>query len=341
MASIDKSTSFMTQRQISVSAQEFLNHIFGNLPDGVFVEFTFIAPPGVDVPGPRVFTKSYALGQEMPQWEHFERTNADGWGVYYALTPKRQRLPSPYRRSKEADAAYCQVLWCDIDLDDGGHASKAEAYEAILSIHAPATVIVDSGGGLHALWRIEPVPVTEDTMPVIKRTLKGLALFVKGDPHVAELARVFRLPGTINTKPSRNGARCEVLDWLPGQLTLEDFEPYAALIHEYPTPRVTIQLPEGGRLDLPRWVQDYLESGAAPGSRNNRLYAAAIEYRANGYSRTDAERDLVARARLDGLSDAEIERTIDSAWRSNHGAANVPSHVAAKVAAQRRIGGAI
>lgn len=327
--------SYVTDSKPSDSGgqvRELLNYLYSGLPGGLRFELTFIAPSGVEVDGPRIFTESYRLGVDRPDWAKVARLNETGYGVYYGLTPKK-RACGRFQRSDEGNAALVQVLWVDVDLDDGVYATKADAYEGIArAVHVPAGAYIDSGGGIHALWVIDPVPVTPDTLPILKATLRGLAKAVRGDLAVAELARVFRLPDTINTKPIRNGARCEVIDILPHTTHLEDYAIYRDATPERRAP-VMVDLPAGARLTLPRWTLDYLEHGAPEGSRNNRLFAAAVEYRSNGFSRADAERDLTARAVADGLDEAEALRTIASAWRSPHGSPNLPNHISARLSA--------
>lgn len=328
-ASVNDSTLTPDSRQERI---QFLNYLFGLIDQPTFIEITYIAPPGVEVDGPRIVTHSYRLREQRPDWYEVERMNERGYGVYYGVTPKRRRLGRG-QRSDERNTALCNALWVDVDFDDGVYATLEDACDGIArAIHVPAGALVASGGGVHALWVIDPVPVTPDTLPIIKATLRGLAKAVRGDTSVAELARVLRLPGTVNTKPNRNGARCEVIDILPHVTRLED---YAMYRDELPPrrPPVRVDLPAGARLTLPRWTRDYLEHGAPEGSRNNRLYAAAIEYRSNGFSRADAERDLVARALADGLDESEALRTIASAWRSPHGSPNLPAHIAARIRA--------
>lgn len=328
-ASVSDSSTSQDSRQERIA---FLNYLFGELPHGLHFELTYIAPPGVEVDGPRIFTESYRLGVDRPDWAKVARLNEAGYGVYYSLTPKK-RAVSRGQRSGEGNTALVQVLWVDVDLDDGVYATKDAAIEGIArAVHVPAGAYIDSGGGIHALWVIDPVPVTPDTLPILKATLRGLAKAVRGDLAVSELARVLRLPGTINTKPSRNGARCEVIDILPHTTHLEDYAIYRDTTPER-RPMVHVDLPAGARLNLPRWTLDYLDHGAPQGQRNNRLFAAAVEYRSNGFSRADAERDLVARALADGLDESEALRTIASAWRSPHGSPNLPAHIAARIRA--------
>ena len=309
----------------SVTASDFLNHLFSGIPGGNWFELTFILPAALAGRGPSPVTWSYQLGYDQPNWARVAEMNQRGYGVYYSLTAKRARTKT---RSNEANTAWISCLWVDVDLPSED--SFDAAYRAICDILQPATVVIASGGGLHAIWRIKPVPATPETAKRVKSILRGLALQVGGDTHATDLARVLRLPGTINTKPSRNGARCEIIHWLPGELTLEQFDEYAA--HE-PSSQPAITLPPGARTGLPGWVRRYLEHGAPVGERNNRLFAAAVEYRANGLTMADARRDLGARALADGLTEREVEATLRSAWRFNGGTPNLSTHIASRVGA--------
>src|SRR5215469_268724 len=66
--------------------------------------------------------------------------------------------------------------------------------------------------------------------------------------------------------------------------------------------------------DLPKTTQEYLREGAAIGSRDNALFAAACQFRDCGYTQADAESVLIDRAVKDGFSEAYAKKKIDSAY---------------------------
>lgn len=305
-----------------LTGRDLLNHLFSDVPAGVFIEITYILPRGLEHVGPSPITDSYALWQQPLDWDRIMTMNEKGYGVYYSLTTKTKRTPRG-KRSRELDAVYCSALWVDVDLQANKYADK-DAIHAKLSYFRPCpTALVDSGGGLHALWRIHPVEVTRDSLPGIKATLRGLALDADADTSVGELARVFRLPGTVNTKPERNGATCDVLDILPWTYDLSEFHPYRVLgtPNERPINReFTAHKPA----DTPGYVAWYLDSPHAQGERNNSLNWAAYKMHSDGYSQAEAESLLLPRALADGLSDKEALRTIASAFSAQRGA---PSYV--------------
>jgi hypothetical protein len=176
---------------------------------------------------------------------------------------------------------------------------------------------------LHGIWRIEPVAVNATTLPNLKRTLRGLALALKADTSVAELARVFRLPGTINTKPERHGARCEVLSFVPGQFDYDDYwDEYRALA----APVVTVDRdfirhkPEAE----PSYLAWYLDNAHVQGERNNALNWTAHKMYSDGYDEADGLAALLPKALTDGLEEDAVRKTIHSAFNGKRG---VPSYI--------------
>jgi RecA-family ATPase len=70
----------------------------------------------------------------------------------------------------------------------------------------------------------------------------------------------------------------------------------------------------GLRPPLPQRTLDYLASGADEGRRNAELFDASCQFRDAGFTFDEAEAQLVARAALDGLSEAEARTAIRSAF---------------------------
>lgn len=74
----------------------------------------------------------------------------------------------------------------------------------------------------------------------------------------------------------------------------------------------------GLRPPLPQRTLDYLAHGAGEGRRNAELFDASCQFRDAGIAAEEAETQLIARATLDGLSEAEARTAIRSAF--NHAA---------------------
>ncbi|MBK8027016.1 MAG: hypothetical protein IPK19_37925 [Chloroflexi bacterium] len=127
---------------------------------------------------------------------------------------------------------------------------------------------------------------------------------------------MMRLPGSINTKPERGGAVVHFLELHPERRAPYDAFAWLERQPERQMP-MTASLPFSSEMDehrLPDRTQAYLARGAAPGSRNAELLAAACQFRDAGYSQTDAERELVPRHVADGCTEAEALATIRSAY---------------------------
>src|SRR5262245_6642955 len=89
--------------------------------------------------------------------------------------------------------------------------------------------VVNSGHGFHVYWALkEAEPATPELIPHAETLLRKLADMIGGDPAVAEVARLMRLPGSYNTK---NGDRIPVQVILDGPLWYE-MDDVAEWLHE-------------------------------------------------------------------------------------------------------------
>ena len=137
--------------------------------------------------------------------------------VYFSVAiqhPARQ--PNPFERSRNASAYVLPGLYLDIDLAYGAHAAStlpptdAEALGFLHALPAKPSLILHTGGGLHAYWLFEsPIWLeTEADRTAMTRLLQQFAytLCQAGKAHgwtldaLRDLARVLRPPGTVNHK---------------------------------------------------------------------------------------------------------------------------------------------
>ncbi|MBI4564392.1 MAG: hypothetical protein HY716_06835 [Planctomycetes bacterium] len=126
-----------------------------------------------------------------------------GIGVYYSLAAYDN---VPEKRGAEHEVSRVQCCFADIDKPD-----KASALCRINAFSERTgcgpSILVDSGAGYQCLWLLqEPVEVGpfERGMPTpealgVRAINAALARELDGDPTI-DLARIFRLPGTLNTK---------------------------------------------------------------------------------------------------------------------------------------------
>ena len=125
----------------------------------------------------------------------------------------------PTSRCKSDEIAGLLGLWMDIDFNSDAHSKKAlpKTIEEALSLipdEMPPTLIVFSGNGLHLWWLFDQpyVFASEDdrkraaalalrwqTLITRRGAIKGWAI-----DRLADLARVLRIPGTVNAKEPKN-----------------------------------------------------------------------------------------------------------------------------------------
>ena len=97
---------------------------------------------------------------------------------------------------KPTKAEIVGVRFAHIDIDPpkgGGLLDKLQTHVELLSLAAPPTLIIDSGGGLQAFWRLSgPASVAE-----VEAVNRSLAERLGGD-NCQNIDRLMRLPGTVN-----------------------------------------------------------------------------------------------------------------------------------------------
>jgi P4 family phage/plasmid primase-like protien len=107
--------------------------------------------------------------------------------------------PNARRRSK-GSVSEINGLHADIDFKNV-LATPEEVRRVIGQLMCPPSKVNFSGNGLHCYWLFkEALAATTENIAKIENLLRLLADHVGGDPAVAEVARLMRLPGTHNTK---------------------------------------------------------------------------------------------------------------------------------------------
>ena len=92
-------------------------------------------------------------------------------------------------------------LYADFDAKDFAD-DKAAALAHVEALHPQPSALVDSGGGYHAYWLLTtPWLLTDDAQGERASALQGRWVhYVDGDKAAKDLARMLRVPGTVNTK---------------------------------------------------------------------------------------------------------------------------------------------
>ncbi len=303
---VDKTDTFGTP---SAGRREFLNALYTGSPDNLYLELRCIHPTTGEARS--LWGRMGNKTELAATFKQAETLNREGFGVYFAPCLRKGK------QGKAEAAALVPALWVDIDCDD---IHQRDQNLTRLSDFDPApSFILDSGGGWHGYWLLdEPFYLQSDAdRQKIAGILRGLFAALDGDPeYVKTVAGIMRLPDSVNTKPERGGVVVSVVEsYAERRYALETF----AWLENQPQQSnydglKVVTLNGNGHYPLPPRTESYLASGAANGSRNTELFAAACQLRDAGYSQSDAERELIPRHVASGSGEREALATIQSAF---------------------------
>lgn len=218
-----------------MDTKEFFAEIYKGCDEG-YITLTLL---------PERRTLWFKLG-ELEKLEQAVKKYSNKTNIYFGVGLRKKILPSNLR-GRDSDILLVTALYADIDIKSKAHAETAlpssvnEAMKFLNSLPLKPSILVNSGNGLHAYWLLDnPFKIQstndKDYISSIFRgwskllSLKANELGWKLD-NVLDLARVLRVPGSINHK-LRNRTICEVLDNNGIRYHLTDFEPY--LVHSEP-----------------------------------------------------------------------------------------------------------
>jgi hypothetical protein len=127
-----------------------------------------------------------------------------GWAIYH--TPAILRNGA-WRSQENVRATL--LAWGEVDFKDHPDIPPEEIVRRLSKIptHVKPTFCVFSGHGIHLYWVLkEEVDASPgEGQRQVEDVLKLICNYIGGDPHVAETARLMRLPGSHNTrKPGEN-----------------------------------------------------------------------------------------------------------------------------------------
>ena len=130
-----------------------------------------------------------------------ERFLADYDRPGYALYHTAAILKNGEWRNK-ANVRATLFVWGEVDFKDHPDIAPDEIVRRLNNIPLRPTFCVFSGHGIHLYWMLKE---EEDASPGdgqrrVEEVLRLIANYIGGDPHVAETARLLRLPGSHNTR---------------------------------------------------------------------------------------------------------------------------------------------
>lgn len=192
----------MTEPIKSDAAVSFLEALRPNGPWNL----TAIIPDGP------VASATFTDPQRARAWIGARRDRAN---LYYVTNPAPEPSGSGGRVNK-SDIPVIENLHVDVDCDkqDNGLSldqRKAVARERLEQAEHPPTFIVDTGGGLQAIWKLaEPMPATPENIAWAEGANRWLVEAYGGDHLATDISRLLRLAGTTNCPDKRKRSRGRV-----------------------------------------------------------------------------------------------------------------------------------
>ena len=160
--------------------------------------------------------------------------------VFFGVGLRNKALPNGQRGS-EKDILGVTALYADIDIKGDAHAQTSlpssvdEAIDFLHGLKIKPSIIVNSGNGIHGYWLLDKpfIIETEDDRKHISAIFKGFGKYVNSEAKkrgwkidsVYDLARILRVPGTINHKLG-TGAKGEVIEHSDNRHNISDFMPF-------------------------------------------------------------------------------------------------------------------
>ena len=147
--------------------------------------------------------------------------------IYFGVHPSSVSK-GPKEATEISDIEAINCLYADIDGHDFD--DKEQAAKHVQKINPKPSVVIDSGGGYHCYWLLDEPFILNTSLKrdIASRVQKQWVVYVGGDLAVHDIARILRLPGTLNykyTPPRKVKEIYSYLDRVYSLSELEDFLP--------------------------------------------------------------------------------------------------------------------
>ncbi len=243
--------------------------------------------------------------------------------VYFGIHPATSRRGTA-ERATIGDIAAVNCLFAEFDAKDFA-GDKARVLAHIDGLAVIPSVIVDSGGGYHCYWLFrDPWPMLGQADREGARRLQAAWVrYVGGDPGAKDLARVLRVPGTLNAKYDPPRPVAILRADLARLYHVPDLETACKPPEQLPTsPSNRNGNGRGPSEDAGQFWLDKALDLAHVGNRNTTGFWLACQLRDAGIAEAEAEGWLLAYARSvpqtagDFYSDAAAMASLKSAYRA-------------------------
>jgi replicative DNA helicase len=231
--------------------------------------------------------------------EWLEKLNSDDHlrvHAYFGANPRKAK-----GSSQAEGVALARCLFADFD----GGIVLEDAYARIKAADLPwPTAILESGGGVHAWWRLSQPMTDADAW---HERMKALAGALGSDQSVCDWPRIMRLPGFVNWKHEQRPLAV-LKDCDPTRVyDLKRFQRQAA--------QSIVVAPKS----LSELSRRFLEEGyVMTAGRRQTMFCVACDLAARGWSVAEATTLIMRRMRSVGLRQDDLEdcpRQIANAWK--------------------------
>lgn len=167
----------------------FLQSYVEAFPEGTYAGVFAIKPDG-GAPA-----AAYAPVDDVNQLDKFIKKHRKS-NLYFSINPVKRKLTKKATKRNISYVCYAQVD-CDPDPNRNLITERKRILAELKKFTPKPTVIIDSGGGYQALWRLADPVRTNRNAAELERISKALERELEAD-HCSNIDRIFRLPGTTN-----------------------------------------------------------------------------------------------------------------------------------------------
>ena len=234
---------------------------------------------------------------DIVQW--LQKLNADETQRVHAYFGGNPRTAKGASQAEGVKLARCLFADFDGGTDFEGAMSRIKA----AGLPWP-TATLESGGGIHAWWRLDQPMTDADAWHV---RMKAIAAALGSDQSICDWPRIMRLPGFINWKHEQRPYS-----------VLKDCDPTRV----YQLARFAGQAAQSVVV-TPKSMSDltrrFLEEGfTLPAGRRQTMFTVACDFAARGWGVAEATSLIMERMRRVGLRSDDLEdcpRQIANAWK--------------------------
>lgn len=233
---------------------------------------------------------------DIVDWLHGLNTEQQRVHAYFGANPRKAK-----GQSQAEGVALARCLFADFD----GGVILEDAYARIKAAGLPwPTAILESGGGVHAWWRLDQPMTDADAW---HDRMKAIASALGSDQSICDWPRIMRLPGFVNWKHEQRPLA-----------VLKDCDGTRV----YPLARFTKQATQT-IVVTPKSMSDltrrFMEEGfTLPAGRRQTMFTVACDLAARGWGVAEATTMIMERMRRVGLRQDDLEdcpRQIANAWK--------------------------